>query len=56
MHVTLSNMSLPEGPPKKVKKAKTTKGGYTLANRGDLRSQDIKISVGGENTCLPDAF
>ena len=41
---------------KKVKKAKTTKGGYTLANRGDLRSQGIKISVGGENTCLPDAF
>ena len=41
---------------KKVKKAKTTKGGYTLANRGDLRSQGIKIPVGGENTCLPDAF
>ena len=28
---------------KKVKKAKTTKGGYTLASRGDLRSQGIKI-------------
>ena len=41
---------------KAKKKAKTTKGGYTLANRGDLRSQGIKISVGGENTCLPDAF
>ena len=57
LEVTASLRGRPKGSyKKKVEKAKATKGGCTMPNRGDLWSQGIKISVDGENKCLPDAF